>query len=258
MNTDHHDPLPEPPEFDVLAGEYVLGVLDAQARRDLEARLPRDPAFAREVAVWEQRFAPWLEQIDGVAPPEALWLRIRGQLGLTPVTRAAERGLPLWQRLGFWHGLTAAALATTAASLAALFLARQPQLPTPVAPPAPVAVQPAVVPQPLVAKILHTDGSPAYTAMIDLARGTMLVIPVSGAGVPADRVPELWLIAGDGVPRSLGLTNTEQAHTVTIPEPLRASLQPQAVLAVSIEPPGGSPTGLPTGAVIAQGGMTAL
>ena len=50
MNT----PLPPLPDDrvpdDVLAGEYVLGVLDAQAHADVEHRVAVDLAFARLVA----------------------------------------------------------------------------------------------------------------------------------------------------------------------------------------------------------------
>ena len=37
------------------AAEYVLGVLSAHERRAVEQRITREPAFAREVAFWEER-----------------------------------------------------------------------------------------------------------------------------------------------------------------------------------------------------------
>jgi hypothetical protein len=39
----------------LTAAEYVLGVLDASQRRAAERRIGRDPAFAQEVAFWEER-----------------------------------------------------------------------------------------------------------------------------------------------------------------------------------------------------------
>ena len=250
MNTDHHDPLQEPPGDDVLAGEYVLGVLDADARNTVAARLQREAGLAREVTAWQRQLAPMLDDIEAVAPPLSLWPRIREQLGLSATTQPTREVVPLWQRLGFWRGFSAAAFAATAASLVALMLVPR-SLPPPASLPHPVK---------MVVSLQQADGASVFLAAIDNDACTMLVMPMSDRAVPADRVPEFWLIAGDGVPRSLGLTNTiHRAHTLTIPVPLRkASLQPASVVAVSIEPPGGSPTGLPTGAVIAQGGLTSL
>src|SRR5688572_31764064 len=105
MGTDHHDPLhgdprQEPPGDDVLAGEYVLGVLDADTHRAFAARLPREPALAREVAAWERQLAPMLEEVEPVAPPLGLWPRVRAHVGLAPSpppNRAASGSdVPLW------------------------------------------------------------------------------------------------------------------------------------------------------------------
>ena len=74
----------------------------------------------------------------------------------------------------------------------------------------------------------------------------------------ATRVPELWLIPPDGKPRPVGLLRADQTVTLTLPADLAALAKKDAVLAVSLEPPGGSTTGLPTGPVIATGKLTSL
>jgi len=61
------------------------------------------------------------------------------------------------------------------------------------------------------------------------------------------------LIAGDNPPQSLGLLPANGAIRLTIPDDLQALASANSVFAVSLEPPGGSPTGLPTGPVVAQG-----
>ena len=53
----------EPPTTDLLAAEYVLGVLDAAQRREAQARIDRDPAFARLVSEWDARLAPMLDEL---------------------------------------------------------------------------------------------------------------------------------------------------------------------------------------------------
>ena len=254
-NDDHsglpEDPRQEPPGDDVLAGEYVLGVLDAETHRAVAARLPREPALAREVAAWERQLAPMLDAIEPVAPPLGLWPRIRAHVGLAPAPASgrADSGLdvPLWQRLGFWRGFSAAGLAATAASLVALLVLRQPYPQYPHAP----------HPITMLTTIAQADGSPAFVAAVDADACTMLVMPMD-AHVPEGKVPELWAIAGDGVPRSLGVRGMQHADAITVPVDLRAGILAAATLAVSIEPVGGSPTGAPTGEVIAKGALAKL
>jgi anti-sigma-K factor RskA len=71
-------------------------------------------------------------------------------------------------------------------------------------------------------------------------------------------VPELWLIPADGVPRSLGVIGLGGTQRVTLAPTLLELVADGAVLAVSLEPVGGSPTGAPTGPVIATGRLTAI
>ena len=65
----------------------------------------------------------------------------------------------------------------------------------------------------------------------------------------AGRAFEMWLIVGEGPPRSLGVFDP-RAGRVTLPD-VPGDVVP--TLAISVEPPGGSPTGLPTGPVIFTG-----
>ncbi|HET8545332.1 MAG TPA: anti-sigma factor, partial [Pseudolabrys sp.] len=102
------------PEDELLAAEYALGVLDGIDRAMAEQRVTRDRAFARQVAAWEQRLAPWAAEIPEMLPPPQVWDRIAGALPPHP-PRAG-----LWQSLAFWRGLSFAAGALAAACLAAL------------------------------------------------------------------------------------------------------------------------------------------
>ena len=81
-------------ERDGLAAEYVLGTLEAVARREAEALAARNPAFAELVAEWERRLAPLAEDIQAVAPPAGLLARIENILDiLGPVRGAAPMAL---------------------------------------------------------------------------------------------------------------------------------------------------------------------
>jgi len=64
----------------------------------------------------------------------------------------------------------------------------------------------------------------------------------------------LWMLpGGDQKPVSLGLITTHETQVVKIPEALAAKLDSAHGLAMSVEPAGGSPTGLPTGPVLCAG-----
>ena len=80
---------------------------------------------------------------------------------------------------------------------------------------------------------------------------TRTLTPVS---LTSDRVLELWSVPPQGNPSSLGLISANGA-TVLKRGRLPATLLKggTAALAVSVEPPGGSPTGVPTGPVVFAG-----
>jgi len=240
----------EPPNADVLAGEYVLGVLDAEQRRQVQARITTDPAFARLVAGWEQRLGAWLDGIEPVAVPAHLWPRIRTRLGWSPI-EGGKRGV--WQSVGFWRGMTALA---AAAAVAAVFFGRvQPPPAPPITPP--VAVQPGESAQP-VTTLARDDGTPGWLASIDAARGTVRMVPVPAPSDAQGRVPELWLIPPGEAPRSLGLISVDRTQLVVVPKALLRALAKGSTLAISLEPPGGAPQGVPTGPIIAKGGIETI
>jgi anti-sigma-K factor RskA len=221
------------PEDELLAAEYALGVLAGAERAAAEQRVTRERSFARLVAEWEQRLAPWAAEIAEVAPPPQVWDRIAAALP------AQAQSAGLWHNLAFWRALSFAAGALAAACLAAaIYLGALTQQ------------------QPLVATI-EGGGHRHFVATIDTKRGSIAVVPAAFSA-DATRVPELWLIPPDGTPRPVGLLRADQAVTFTLPADLAAFARSNAVLAVSLEPPGGSPTGLPTGPVIATGKLTSL
>ncbi len=70
----------------------------------------------------------------------------------------------------------------------------------------------------------------------------------------ADRVLELWSVPPQGNPSSLGLIAADGLTVLDrrrLPQTLLKG--GTAALAVSVEPPGGSPTGTPTGPVVFAG-----
>jgi anti-sigma-K factor RskA len=224
----------QPPEDELLAAEFALGVLNAPDRAAAVKRIQSERGFASMVADWEIRLAPWTNEIAPVQPSPAVWDRITAALPAQPVTIANW-----WNNLVFWRGLTFAIGALTAACIAVL-----------------VIFGTGGGSAPLVAA-LDGGGKHAFVATLDPARGSVLVVPAS-LTLAAGQVPELWLIAPGDKPRSIGLLDGTNAVTLSVPADLVAQAGLQTVLAVSLEPIGGSKTGAPTGPVIATGKLTKL
>ena len=61
-----------PEELDLLAGEYVLGTLEAWKAREVEAALPTSPDLRAAVALWEQRLVGLAELAPKEPPPPEL------------------------------------------------------------------------------------------------------------------------------------------------------------------------------------------
>ncbi len=246
--SDETDHIAPEDESRVVAAEYVLGVLPAEGRRLVEARMASDATFAREIAQWEERLGGLADSITPVTPPAQSWLRIEAAMSAPATAPMAPRSTSLWESLAFWRGfgISAAGLATAAiAAFAYLAIMTPPQ------------TQPEAPRSPLLATLSGTKTKqPNFVATVG-SDGTSLTI-VPAALLTADkRSMELWLIPQGGTPHSLGLIAAGQPIRLNIPKELMGKTA-GATLAVSLEPPGGSPTGQPTGEVIAAGSLADL
>jgi anti-sigma-K factor RskA len=218
----------------LIAAEYVLGVLSAAERRAVQARIAREPALRAEIEYWEHRLGTLASELEPVDPSPQVWTRIEAAVA-TNARRAT-----LWQNLPFWRWAAIGSAAVAATSLLALIHVAR--------------IGPANAP--LIAK-LESNGGGGFAVAIDSGSGGLTVVPAASSNVD-QRALELWLIAPGEQPRSLGLIEAARAVHISVPADLIPRVTPQASLAISLEPLGGSPTGLPTGPVIASGKLTKL
>jgi anti-sigma-K factor RskA len=111
---------------DLLAAEYVLGLLDQAGRRDVEQRAARDPGLAEAIANWQRDLEP-LANIGSPSPPPAeLWQRIEATLDANatpgPARARSKVTAGLRRRIAIWR--TAALTFGAAAALACILLFR--------------------------------------------------------------------------------------------------------------------------------------
>jgi len=213
-----------------LAAEYVLGTIPRLARQRFVRLVADDPSLARLVADWTERFAPLDTRTVAVEPP----IRVRDAIRRSVLVDTRET-IPRWQwraSLALWR--SAALAAATAAVALVLYIAFSP------APPLPVVV----------AILSDSNGTPGWVAVRGPRPHEITVGAIHPLAEDAAHSLELWAIAG-GVPRPLGLLDPQPSRPVS----LQVAQLPSRgeTLAVSIEPPNGSPTGLPTGPVPYKG-----
>ncbi|SME94942.1 Anti-sigma-K factor RskA [Tistlia consotensis] len=251
-----------------LAADYVLGTLPAAERAAVERLAVEDAALARLIAAWQQRLAALDAATPPVEPPPELWRRIAAALPPAGGSGPAEGDGPAagagtlvslrralrrqrWATAGF--GALAAGLA--------LLLLLGPSglgllLPEP--PPPPGAERPAAAPQRFVSLLRQDPDQPGFLVEVDLARGEIVARPVAPTPPAVGGDYELWLV-DQGKPRSLGLLpHGEKSGRLPLSIPQLGKAGPGALLAVSLEPAGGSPSGQPTGPVVFRGRLIPL
>jgi anti-sigma-K factor RskA len=225
------------PLCDKLAAGYALGTLRGGARRRFEHWIRADARVRALAAEWQDRIAPLAEIGPAVAPPARVWKGIERRLG-GPVDA------PWWQ---FWRNPGARpwggiALAAGAAAIALGVL---------------LAERPAAPGLQQVAALTDEQARTALVVTADRAAGRIDVRVARGLGVPSDRTLQLWAIDRAGKPRSLGILADNRRASLALDA--RAIGADVVLLAVSLEPKGGSPNpAAPTGPVLYKGAWVTL
>jgi anti-sigma-K factor RskA len=222
------------PDLQTLAGEYVLGTLSARQRKDVQERLPREPALQAAVDAWEARLLDLTQLAEPQTPSPRLWDRIERSVdALEPHSLKTRPVIKTrwWDSLGVWRGLAGAGLAASLVLGITLITHT-------VSPPAPSYLVVLVAPQ---------DKAPGWVIQTSDSREIQL-IPLGMAEVPQDKALQFWTKADDWKgPVSLGLVKPGQV--LKVPLDSLPTLQANQLFELTLETSTGSPTGKPTGPI---------
>lgn len=242
MTSDTPPPADDAPM--TMAAEFVLGLLEGEERAAALRRLLAEPDFAAEVERWRAHFGVMFDAWPEVAAPADGIDRLDAALAPRPVA-ANDRG-----GVSFWKGMAGAASLAAAALVGVIVLRPAPT------PPAPQIVRAA--PGPVLVAAIAPTGKGAPIAAVFERDGRGLRVAAADVADPQHSA-ELWVVpAGDKVPHSLGVLQGTRTTTVALSPTDRARLVAGASLVITIEVPGGSPTGLPQGPAVAAGPLTAI
>jgi anti-sigma-K factor RskA len=221
--------------LDRLAAEFALGTSPPRVRRRLAAVARRDRVVGAALSEWERRIAVLADQVPGTTPPPRVWRNIVTRLGLDP-DRPSEREVAGRRRATFWRTLAIASLV----GVVVLGIAewRRP---------------PSVVPAPLVVILSGADAKVGLIATASRGERYLTIKTVGNASPGDDKAFELWALPQAGPPQALGVIPKGDIVRVPLPNPVDETLSNIPTLAVSVEPPGGSPSGKPTGPVLYSG-----
>ena len=242
-------------ELDHIAGEYVLGTLSLDERKDVEARLEHDRDLVQAVKRWEQRLAPLnddeaLTQTQ-IHPPDSVWQSIAPHLGEQADVKKFLQGVGdnvfavialerLKQSRNRWRSaaIGAMALAASLIGLQALGIS----LPF-MQPPS------SIVEQRLVGVLNPSGSSPGFLIRVDIANKRLEVERLTKEA-SSGKDYELWLIEPDSAPKSLNVVGRNKVQEISYQSAVDAK---GLTFAITLEPEGGSPTGKATGPIVYSG-----
>lgn len=237
-------------DMDALADEFVLGLLDQADVHALQREIERNPELRQAVARSRERFLP-LDMTASPAPLSSnLWTKIEEQLEApatspAPAAKVAPKRSPatptqtandnaLKKHLTFWR---ATALSGVAASLLLV---------------ATLGWSLTRTVEPMVMAVLVNEAGDVQAVVEDFGSERAVVRLLADVSVPTDRTMQVWTLPSKETgPVSMGLLS--QSRSTRLEPPSLPSPKDSQLYEITLEPAGGSPTGRPTGPILAKG-----
>jgi anti-sigma-K factor RskA len=223
-------------DIPAMADDYVLGLLDAPSAEEVEQEIDRDPVLKAAVAASRERFLP----LDVAAAPadvdNAMWDRIAAVLP-DQDNRAAPRAHPRASNdnaRNWWRITAISAVAATLLLSVGLTQALMSRA------------------EPLVIAVLLDDRGSVQAVVEDFGDRNVRIKLLERFDVPAGKTIQAWTLPSPEMgPVSIGLL--EQGHSESLEIPVLPQPHADQLYELTLEDDGGSPTGRPTGKILAKG-----
>lgn len=218
-----------------IADEYVLGLLDPAQAAEIEDAMERDPELRAAIAASRDRFLPLDTSIEPQPVTDNLWKRIEASLPAQdnrPVTSGGQAANDNGSRRWKMTALTSLAASLLLAVGLVYSLTR--------------------TVEPLVVAVLVNEAGEVQAVVEDFGNDEASVRLLADFAVPRDKTIQVWTLPSRDVgPVSLGLlegVRSARLNGPTLPKPRNDQLYE-----ITLEQAGGSPTGRPTGPILAKG-----
>ena len=237
MDAEHSDG----PDGDrILVGEFVLGLLGTDEHQAMARRIAAEPPLTSEMALWQRRLSSLDGEFVEVPAPARAWTALERRLFPAGTAGTASTG-GFWNSLALWRGLAAAGLAVAIVAIGYNVLV----------PRAPLTGKE------LIAAIEQEGSGVRFVAFYDENTGTVRLAALSGTAVP-QKDYELWAIKGSSAPQSMGVIPVDAKSDISLSDKIKQGFGEGTILAITLEPKGGSPTGAPTGPIVAKGAAVSI
>lgn len=219
-------------ELEMLAGEYVLGVLLPADKAAFEAEMLHNFDLIAAVAFWNNHLLDVAPVPMPVEPASDLWQRIERDLPGTAVDQTSRR---LWNSLFFWKASSLAGFAATVLLTVRLLTG---------------LLEPSGFQSQYLAVLQAPDQGSNW--LVEVSASAVHLRPLTPVPVSAGKALQFWTKPeGAAGPTSLGLVSPDRPSTIPLDRlPMMGQNQ---LFEVTLEPEAGSPINRPTGPILAIG-----
>lgn len=218
-----------------IADEYVLGLIEAADAGEIELAMERDAELRAAIAASRERFLPLDTVVAPAAATEDLWQRIEAALPAQDRTgaRPAIASVNDNRRNG-WRMAAISAIAATFVLAIGLAYSLTRTM------------------EPLVVAVLINEAGEVQAVVEDFGNEQATIRMLGDFMVPSDKTIQVWTLPSREMgPVSLGLINGVRSARLDGPAlPIPRNDQ---LYEITLEQAGGSPTGRPTGPILAKG-----
>ncbi|WKL21065.1 anti-sigma factor [Agrobacterium tumefaciens] len=222
-------------DIPAIADDYVLGLLEASDAESIEAAMERDGELRAAIAKSRERFLPLDTGVEPAAVNGELWNNIESRL---PPQEKSTANRPIRtandNKRNRWRSIAISAIAATVVLAAGLTFSL------------------TRTAEPLVIAVLLNEAGEVQAVVEDFGNEKATVRMLADFAVPQDKTIQLWTLPSREVgPVSLGLI--DGVRSARLEGPVLPTPRSDQLYEITLEQAGGSPTGRPTGPILAKG-----